>query len=227
MRRLCLLVLAWGLLAGCSSLNPYKNDFGCEGHPEGVNCKSAREVYRLTDYKDALGPEDMKNSKDKKNRKQEQQPRQPSASPAPDPAAAAVQGLGYEGPIPLRTSAQVMRIWLAPFESQDGALHMPSYLYVEVAERKWGVGEAKMEVAPQITPLQVEAVEPPENAPAGRPQPQQGRGMQGMAKRPSLGPLQPGALIRLPARENSKVTSPSPGFGRPFGQDSRQNLLGE
>lgn len=227
MRLLCLLVLAVGLLAGCSSLNPYQNDFGCEGHPEGVNCKSTREVYRLTDYKEALGPEDKGDPKDKKNRKQEKQPGQAATSPAPDPAAAAVQGLGYEGPIPLRTSAQVMRIWLAPWESQDGALHMPSYLYVEVAERKWAVGEAKMEVAPQIMPLQVEAVEPPERAPASRPQPRQGQGMPAKAQRPSQGPLQPGASIRLPAREKSKAISPSPGFGRPFGQDSRQNLLGE
>jgi len=226
MWRLYLLVLALGLLGGCSSLNPYKNEFGCEGYPEGVNCKSAREVYRLTDYKEALGPEDKGDPKDKKNRKKKQT-QQSSVSAPPDPASAVVQGMPYEGPIPLRTSAQVMRIWLAPWESQDGALHMPSYLYVEVAERKWTVGEAKMEVAPQITPLQVEAVEPPESPPAGKPQSQQAREMPRTPPKPSQGPLRPGATIRLPAQEKSKAISPSPGFNRPFGQDSRQNLLGD
>ena len=76
-----------------------------------------------------------------------------SVSPAEAASTEAVQGLGYAGPMPLRSSAKIMRVWLAPWESMDGALNLPTYLYAEVVERKWSIGERRMEVAPSITPL--------------------------------------------------------------------------
>ena len=39
------------LLAGCS---PWSTSYSCRGYPEGVQCKSAREVYELTNYRDSL-----------------------------------------------------------------------------------------------------------------------------------------------------------------------------
>jgi conjugal transfer pilus assembly protein TraV len=222
MRRFIFLALVLPLLSGCL----YGKDYGCEGHPDGVNCMSAREVYRLTDTKEALAPEDANNPKEKK--KQNPQPQAQAAAvnapgnPVVDPATAAVQGLYYEGPIPLRTSAQVMRIWVAPWESMDGALHLPSYLYVEVVERKWSVGEAKMEMAPQITPLQVEA--PQATAAPSRPSRPQ---VKQDKRPPQQGPQQkpPGAAGRPPVPEKSKAIPPQAGFPPQLGQDKRQNLL--
>ena len=69
------------------------------------------------------------------------------------PSATVVQGLGYTGPLPLRSAARIMRVWVAPWESMDGVLHLPNYLYTEVQKRKWSIGGRKMNVAPQITPL--------------------------------------------------------------------------
>ena len=42
------------LFSGCSALNPWDSSYACKGYPAGVNCKSAREVYELTNYRDSL-----------------------------------------------------------------------------------------------------------------------------------------------------------------------------
>jgi conjugal transfer pilus assembly protein TraV len=145
------------LLSGCSGLGLGGGSYSCQGYPETVQCKSAREVYELTNYRDSLekqkGEADCPECGD--------HPGNPGASgnpgltvtPAQYASMEAVQGLGYRGPLPLRSAAQIMRVWVAPWESLDGALHLPTYLYAEVVERRWSIGEKRLEVAPQITPL--------------------------------------------------------------------------
>jgi len=225
-----ILFLVFLLAAGCSTLNPYNNDFDCKGYPEGVNCTSAREVYRLTDYKESLTHEDRDDKKGKKNPKMLQNEIPPPpvmGNPGADPpatAASAVQGMPYDGPLPLRTSAQVMRIWIAPWESQDGVLNMATYMYSEVVERKWAVGEAKMQVAPQITPLQ--RVEAPDSSPVGSrpPRPQQ---QMKPPPRPAQQPprQQSGSSGRPAFPENQKAIPQMQGFNSPFGQNSQQNAV--
>lgn len=39
-----------------------------------------------------------------------------------------------------RLPAQVMRIWFAPWTDVRGDLHRPSYVYTEVAGRRWAIG---------------------------------------------------------------------------------------
>lgn len=227
MRRWLVLSLSLAVLAGCGALNPYKSDFGCEGHPDGVNCMSARDVYRETDYKSALTPEDKTDKKgNKKTKKLDNEIPPPAAavSPAADPPTSAVQGMPYEGPLPLRTTAQVMRIWVAPWESQDGALNMATYLYAEVVERKWMVGEAKMQVAPQITPLQhVEAPDAAEAASRTAARPQQVRTPPRPAQQPPQQQL--GPFGRPNASEKQKAIPNFPGFNGPMGQNPQQNVF--
>ncbi|MEW6657362.1 MAG: type IV conjugative transfer system lipoprotein TraV [Thermodesulfobacteriota bacterium] len=226
MRRWFVLSLVFALLTGCSTLNPYNSDFGCEGHPDGVNCMSAREVYRETDYKSSLSREDMQDKKGNKKGKRpdEQHPAAASSvNPAVDPPTSAVQGMPYEGPLPLRTTAQVMRIWVAPWESRDGALNMPSYIYVEVVERKWTVGEAKMHVAPQVTPLQHVEAPDAEGAAPRTPRPQQLRTPPRPAQQPAK--QQPGPFGRATGPEKSKAIPGLPGFNGPMGQNPQQNVF--
>lgn len=181
-----LLCLWLGLVAaGCSG---WHSSYKCQGYPEGVQCMSVREVYARTNYAEALAPD---------NQGDRSQP----AAPAPvDPGVAAVQGLGYRGQLPLRTPAQVIRSWVAPWESQDGSLHLPSYLYAEVEKRQWAIGEGRLEVAPAITPLEV--VSPPERGREARPaaprQPRQG------VKKDQKQPLFPDKL-QTPPRQNQNM----------------------
>lgn len=224
-----ILSLVFLLAAGCSTLNPYNNDFDCKGYPEGVNCKSAREVYRLTDYKESLSHDDRDDKKGKKKPKMlenEIPPPPVMGNPGADPPAAtsAVQGMPYDGPLPLRTSAHVMRIWIAPWESQDGVLNMATYMYSEVVERKWAVGEAKMQVAPQITPLQ--RVEAPDSSPTGShpARSQQQRQPPRPVQQP---PRQQSGSLGRPAfpEQNQKAIPQMQGFTSPFWQNSQQNAF--
>ena len=62
-----------------------------------------------------------------------------------------------EGPVPIRVPAQVLRVWIAPWEDAHGDLHAPGYVYTEVVPRRWSFGEPAAASATQrITPLQVQ-----------------------------------------------------------------------
>lgn len=43
-------------------------------------------------------------------------------------------------PIPVRTPAQVMRVWIAPWEDAKGVLHVGGYHFVEIEARRWTYG---------------------------------------------------------------------------------------
>jgi conjugal transfer pilus assembly protein TraV len=156
MRSKVLLAALIAILSGCTS---WSGSYSCQGYPETVQCKSAREVYELTNYRDSLEKNkgqdaDCPECGDSGNPGNAGNPGNPRyLTPAAAASTEAVQGLGYTGPMPLRSQAKIMRVWVAPWEGTDGALHMPSYLYAEVEDRRWSIGEKRMEVAPAITPL--------------------------------------------------------------------------
>jgi conjugal transfer pilus assembly protein TraV len=91
--------------------------------------------------------------------------------PTSNPAAAvasAPQELRAADATALRTPAQVLRVWVAPWEDAHGDLHGAAYVYTEVEGRRWVLGEpAARTVSPVLTPLQVERREArPPAAPA-------------------------------------------------------------
>lgn len=150
MRRLVIAAALPVILSGC--MNAWHSNYKCKGYPEGVQCQSVRETYAQTNYQEVLGPNSQGGN--------------PEAAMAAGGDGSPVQGLGYSGPLPLRTPAQVIRIWVAPWEAQDGRLHLANFIYAEVQERQWSIGERRMRVAPAVTAL--EAVAPPEKpAPGG------------------------------------------------------------
>lgn len=46
---------------------------------------------------------------------------------------------------PFREPAQVMRIYIAPWEDESGDLHMGGYVFSEIVPRKWSVGTRQAE----------------------------------------------------------------------------------
>lgn len=117
--------IRWGLIAlpllggtlssGCATNSQYS----CEGYPDGDYCQSVREVYK------GEGAEVAEEHTRKVGQAQEQW--------------AGTMETG--APRPIRTPAQVMRVWHAPMEDQRGVLHMATYSFVEVETRRWSVGE--------------------------------------------------------------------------------------
>jgi len=61
-----------------------------------------------------------------------------------------------EQPIPIRTQAKVMRIWMAPWEDDDGDLHADGYLYTEIESRRWNLGDRFRSPGTAISPLSVQ-----------------------------------------------------------------------
>ena len=145
---LALTVLGGGL-AGCAVGS---NTFSCPGRPEGVRCADITEIYELTNTVDRIeataeGPIGDDTQRAAEARAEQ---RRRSAGPGNATTAAAgptqIAGGGLwqpprvDRPTPIRTPAQVMRVWMAPWEDTRGVLHVGGYHYVEVEARRWTLG---------------------------------------------------------------------------------------
>lgn len=140
-----LLILAT-LLNGCAT------EYACKGMPEDPKCLSTIEAYQTTDK--AL-PEAAKIET-------------PAANAHPKLAKTAVSPTlqpvpKIDDPTPIRTPAQVMRIWIAPWEDSDGDLMVSNYIYTELEPRRWMIGKSAPTLSPSLIPLQIEQ-RPPEHA---------------------------------------------------------------
>lgn len=139
-------------ISGCAT-----TEYGCKGMPEDPKCLSTTEAYQLSDK--AL-PEPAKvNAADAAVQSDV------STTPSSLPSIPLVQQPvpKIDDPTPIRTPAQVMRIWIAPWEDAEGDLMVSNYVYTELEPRRWMIGKIAPTVSPTLVPLQVEQ-RPPEKA---------------------------------------------------------------
>ncbi len=145
-------------LSGCAGFSIGGSEYACPGMPDGARCLPAREIYAATDN-GAL----PRTAAEKKAREVPAGMRA-GASPPPDaglfPAALFAARLD-DRPMPLRTPARVMRIWIAPWQDRDGDLVLSGYLYTEIESRRWllGNGPPQDEDEPSPHPLRTEKPE--------------------------------------------------------------------
>lgn len=163
---LAVCVLTLPALSGCAMMSGYDNEFACPQVEYGTPCMSATEVYHqsgdlssnddgrtettrvvrhvdddvvatndLMDFRDvaAEGVEEVVVVKKTTRPDYRVNPRQspPTSGLLP----------GFRGAKPVRTPAQVMRIYIAPWVSTDGALTMAQYVFTEITPRTWTIGE--------------------------------------------------------------------------------------
>lgn len=146
---ICLTVL----FNGCAS------QYGCKGMPDEPQCLSTTEAYQLTDK--AL-PEPAKlEATVQAGLAEHPVGSELSAMPSTLPMVAKQPVPKIDDPTPIRTPAQVMRIWIAPWEDAEGDLMVSNYVYTELEPRRWMIGKAAPTVSPSLIPLQVEQ-RPPE-----------------------------------------------------------------
>ncbi|WP_082640796.1 type IV conjugative transfer system lipoprotein TraV [Marinobacter sp. P4B1] len=163
MKRLSILALC-AAMTGCATTigDP---EFSCKGYSEaGYSCKSAREVYELTNdaagpvtdlgYQAAPGHQPVQTSTQTSTvspghpRSDVGVHRTTASSGQPDAPKVVVVPHNVRvqspkvltGPTPIRTQAQVMRVWINTYEDNAGALHSPQLVYNEIVERKWRFG---------------------------------------------------------------------------------------
>lgn len=148
------------VLSGCSSLGVGNSEYACQGMPDGVQCMSTRDVYDATN--DGQVPRSITAEEARKG-VTSVPPSSGVDMTAQDQHAAREAAFvnNYvapylpDRPIPIRTPAQVMRIWVAPWEDTNGDLNATGYLYTEVEPRRWVIGDAAPAPSPTLRPLQV------------------------------------------------------------------------
>ncbi|WP_243217429.1 TraV family lipoprotein [Methylobacter sp. S3L5C] len=132
-----IVVLLTALLDGCAT------QYGCKGMPDDPTCLSTTEAYQLTDK--AL-PEPPKLDATV----------QPGVTVSKLSPAQRQPVPKIDDPTPIRTPAQVMRIWIAPWEDNEGDLMVSNYVYTELEPRRWMIGKSAPTLSPSLIPLQIE-----------------------------------------------------------------------
>lgn len=132
------------LLGGCAMFNTGESDYSCQGIGDGEateGCMSVREAYEATS-----GMADMTGVR----------------TPAPQQAIENARHVAEtyvapnlpDKPVPVRTPAEVMRIWIAPWENEAGDLVVSGYIYTEIEPRRWVLGsQAGSESGRGLSPL--------------------------------------------------------------------------
>lgn len=147
-------------LSGCASaLSVGSPEYGCSGLPEGVQCMSARDVYAATDDGKVPAPMVKGDGKSKKTTKKDKQASSEASEQQENTGRDSVVDTYVapnlpDKPVPIRTPAQVMRIWVAPWEDTNGDLITTGYIYTEIEPRRWVIGEPEMFKSPTLKPLQ-------------------------------------------------------------------------
>lgn len=113
-------------LAGCGSMSGFtesSSSFGCKA-PKGVSCKSVSGVYA--------------NSRGTRDASEEALPQATAiTSYVSDPLPVALPGM------PIRSQAQMLRVWTSPWEDEEGDLHDQSFLYLVPNQGRWLVDQTR------------------------------------------------------------------------------------
>lgn len=144
------LVLAVITLSGCASFGMGEDEYSCSGLPEGTRCMSAREVYNNSN--DGKAPRSTSS-----NVSEEVHEYLGTSNVNNEVYADFVAPRLPNQPIPVRTPAKVMRIWVAPWEDTNGDLIVSGHIYTEIESRKWVLGDklGSSETPSLFQPLQV------------------------------------------------------------------------
>lgn len=144
-------------ITGCASvLTVGEPEYACKGIPEGVQCMSVTDVYNATHDGKSLtvsadeGAEGVQVV---------------GASEASGEQIKAEREAAFintfvaphlpNQPIPIRTPAVVMRIWIAPWEDKNGDLITTGFVHTEIEPRRWVVGHHTPQPPAMLNPLQV------------------------------------------------------------------------
>lgn len=149
-------ILLASQLGGCSWLQIGESEYSCKGMPDGVTCMSARDVYQMTESENFREGIDRKAAVQKAIKDGDNDKADALQAPVPP---AVLAGERYviprpaKDPVPIRTQATVMRVWVAPWESESGDLNVPGFIYTEIEPRRWEIGTPAPKPEATIRPL--------------------------------------------------------------------------
>ncbi|MBU2952238.1 type IV conjugative transfer system lipoprotein TraV [Marinobacter sp. F3R08] len=183
MKKIRNLVIVAGLsaLSGCSSLGVGDSEFSCSGLPDTRNCMSAREVYEATAHGGSIYDRDYSQSHASHSHERERNTQEATFMSKEERLAGGYStetSVREEGatrieevvrtiedryvaprtpnkPVPIRTPAKVMRVWIAPWEDKNENLKVSSYVFTEIEKRKWMYDMRGVATGQGIQPLQM------------------------------------------------------------------------
>lgn len=121
------------LLSGCAAMGSGHSNYSCEGFGDDASasdgCMSVREAYAATDSVSHAGDGEAATP-----------PTQQAIDNAMHVAQHYVAPRLPDQAVPIRTPADVMRIWIAPWESDNGDLNVTGHVYTEIEPRRWVLG---------------------------------------------------------------------------------------
>lgn len=135
------------LQTACSS--SAKKEFGCAGMPEGVNCKTPKEVYAMTngeDWRYLTDPEKAAAFREAQQRRANAPPVDTGRQMALPPGSAE----------PVLEPAQTMRVWVSPWVDRNQDLHWPEVVFTEITPRRWSFGESPVRRNTMLVPTHME-----------------------------------------------------------------------
>lgn len=207
-----LLTAATLAVSGCTSLMTVgEGEFSCPAaNTDGFKCMSVRDLYKATDGAGSKvvvplkkGSEGSKDTQQEKNgEKAEKVPSGGTTPMEPTP--------WLDKPLPVRSQARVMRVWVAPWEDQEGDLNAPGLVYTEIEPRRWNVGEGLVRKATMLNPVNGPGVPDGNQAPAA-PMTVTGPNGQTLA-----------GGLKAPPAQGQKQTSPAGMPGKAGGNAVRQ-----
>ena len=127
----------------------------------GVQCMSARDAYEATHNGNVPASRaDAKSAGEAEGEVKAEPAGTSAAASSKDPVIDSyVAPRLPDKPIPIRTPAQVMRIWIAPYEDTAGDLNTPGYVFTEVEARRWVVSNSIQPTDRVLTPMKREEVQ--------------------------------------------------------------------
>lgn len=148
-------------LVGCGTL--YRSDSKCPGYVENGGCRDLRETYEATHdfdrqvYRDRLRAQQEENEGTSRSRRA-RGGNQIGGSNTGDDQQYRIAGFvpllkGEEHPRPILTQAIPVRVFVDPFEDEDGRLHTPGFIYVRATEPQWIFGGQETSDSRVVTPL--------------------------------------------------------------------------
>lgn len=143
-------------VTGCASvLNVGESEYACKGMPDGVQCMSVVDVYNATHDGSPISSGVAQGDGEAL---QESGTGASSERIREDRETAFINTFVAphlpNQPIPIRTPAVVMRIWVAPWEDKNGDLMTTGFVHTEIEPRRWVVGHQTPNTPGALNPLQ-------------------------------------------------------------------------
>jgi conjugal transfer pilus assembly protein TraV len=156
---------ATSLLSGCMSMSGLggSSSYACKA-PEGVTCDSVSGTYANAVHNNLP-------SQRSRSAPSSAAPTTPPSTLVPTPSTSA-----SVAPMPLRSSARILRLWFKPWEDADRDLYDQGYVYVQIDSGQWLIEHAQRQIRDAYVPLR-----PPPKASASA-----GEGKDATAPEPTL-----------------------------------------